>query len=466
MEQLHAKPAFLTAVEDLRPHVEGAIILPNDPAYDTARLCWNRNVDQLPTVIVAALTAHDVSTAVQFARGQGLDIAVQGIGHGNVRPADDCLLILTNQMTRITIDPEAHTATVGAGVQWGPVLAAAQAHGLAPLLGSSPTVGVVGYTLGGGLGWLGRKYGLAADNVIAFELVMADGQQRYVSAEENSSLFWALRGGGGCLGVVTSLTFRLFPVTTVYDGNLIYPLEMAPEVFRRYRAWIANAPDELTSSVLIMNFPPVPELPPVLSGQRFVIVRGCYCGSIAEGDALLQTWRDWQPPLVDAFVEMPFSAAATISNDPVDPMPVAVSGAWLRELSDEAIETIVAYGQGVNGRPSPLIFAEVRHAGGAISRTATETAVFGNRDAELLLSLVGAAPTPDAHAFLTSYIREMKGALQPALTGGVYMNFLEGIESQQRLRDGLAPGGYERLARLKAAFDPENLFRYSFNVTG
>ncbi|MCB8978822.1 MAG: BBE domain-containing protein, partial [Ardenticatenaceae bacterium] len=189
-----------------------------------------------------------------------------------------------------------------------------------------------------------------------------------------------------------------------------------------------------------------------------------YCGDLADGEALLAHWRTWQTPIVDDFKQISFREAASISNDPVDPLPGFNSGAWLRELNDEAIEAIVQYGLGQTGSPSPYIFAEVRHAGGAIKRVGTETAVYGNRDAELLLSLVGVAPDEVAHQFLQGYTAELMDAIRPSLTGGVYMNFLEGIESQQRIRDGLVSGGYERLSRLKAILDPENLFRYSFNI--
>lgn len=451
-------------ISELRARCQGQVIFPEDPQYNEARLAWNRKVEQHPAVIVIAETARDVATAVSFANQHNLGVAVQATGHGNVRPADDCLLILTREMSGVTIDPDAQTAYVEAGVQWGAVLAAAQEYGLAPLLGSSPTVGAVGYTLGGGLGWLGRKYGLSADNVIQFELVTADGQLRTASATENSDLFWGLRGGGGSLGIVTSMTIRLFPVSQVYAGNLFYPIEMAQDVFRHYRAWIASAPDELTSSVLVMNFPPIPDLPEFLRGQSFAMVRGCYCGPTAEGEALLRHWRDWQAPLIDDFKTISFREAATISNDPIDPLPSFNSGAWLNELSDEAIDAIVRYGAGIDG-PSPLIFAEVRHAGGAIRRVAAETAVYGNREAELVLSLVGIAPTPEAHQHLVGYTGQLKAALRPYLTGGVYMNFLEGVESQQRIRDGLAAGGYDRLARVKAKVDPENRLRYGFNIS-
>jgi FAD/FMN-containing dehydrogenase len=324
-------------------------------------------------------------------------------------------------------------------------------------------VGAIGYTLGGGLGWLGRKYGLSADNVLAFELVTPDGVLRRAAADENADLFWGLRGGGGSLGIVTGMTIRLFPVAEVYAGNLYYPAAMARDVFRHYRAWIADAPDELTSSVLVMNFPPLPVLPEFLRGQTFVIVRGCYCGPMAEGEALLRHWRDWRTPQLDHFGPMPFSAAATISNDPVDPLPGFNTGAWLSALSDDAIDAIVDHAVITDGSV-PLIFAEVRHAGGAIRRVPAQAAAFGNRDAELVLSVVGVTPFPGAQELLEAHGQSLKDALQPVLTGGVYMNFLEGEESRRRIRDGLAQGAYDRLAKLKAQVDPENVLRYGFNV--
>ena len=450
-------------VDELRAHVQGKVFTPETAGYDEARLAWNRKVVQYPAVIVAVETVSDVQTAVNFARRHNLGVAVQSTGHGNVRPADDCLLILTQEMNHVTIDPVGRTAAIEAGVQWGAVLAAAQEYDLAPLLGSSPGVGALGYTLGGGLGWLGRQYGLAIDSVLEFDLVTADGQRRKASATENSDLFWGLRGGGSSLAIVTRMTVRLYPVAQVYAGNLYYPAELAKEVFRHYRAWIGNAPDELTSSVLVMNFPPIPEIPDFLRGQSFAIVRGCYCGALDEGEGLLDHWRNWRAPMLDDFKPISFREAATISNDPVDPLPGFSSGAWLKDLSDETIEAIVSYALGMDG-PSPLIFAEVRHAGGAISRVNRDRAVYGNRGAELLLNYVGVTPTEEVHQQLAAYSERLKEAIRPSLTGGVYMNFLEGVESQQRIRDGLVAGGYEQLSRLKARYDPGNLLGYGFNI--
>jgi FAD/FMN-containing dehydrogenase len=451
------------AVIELRSHIRGQVILPSNPQYDRTRQAWNLSVNQRPALIVIAQCAEDVSQAVRFARRQGLGIAVQSGGHGVVLPANDALLVVTNQLRQLRLDAESQTAWVGAGLKWGMVLEKAQEVGLAPLLGSSPDVGVVGYTLGGGMGWLARKYGLAADSVISIELVTAGGEIIQASQEQSSDLFWGLRGGGGSFGVVTGMQIRLYPVTTVYGGNLVYPAELAREVIARYRDWIASAPDELTSSFVFMNFPPLPAVPEFLRGQSVVIVRGCYAGPIEQGEALLQSWRDWKKPLIDDFKAMPFSQVATISNDPEDPSPGLSSGAWLRELSDEAIDVLVRYAVSVNGS-SPLVAIEIRHAGGKIAKVDPQFNAFGNRDAALSLQMIGMTPTPEAYHQVGRYVEQFKRELGPYLTGGVYINFLEGEEARRRTRDAYLPETYRRLKTLKAKYDPQNVFRFGFDI--
>jgi FAD/FMN-containing dehydrogenase len=439
------------------------VILPGNPAYDAARQAWNLAIDQRPAVIVVAAGAADVAEAIRFARAAGLGVAVQSTGHGVVRPADDAVLIITSRLNAVRVNAVAQTAWVEAGAVWGAVLKEAQAAGLAPLLGSSPGVGVVGYTLGGGLGWLARKYGLAADSVRALEVVTADGQVRRASATENEDLFWALRGGGGGFGVVTGIEIQLYPVTTVFGGNLIYPIAMAREVLSRYRAWIATAPEELTSSVVIMNFPPLPAVPEFLRGRSAVIVRGLYCGPVAEGQALLQPWLDWQAPLANLWREMPFSEVATVSNDPKDPVPGYGTGAWMRALDDAAIDALIHYGVARAGS-APIVFAEVRHVAGALARIDQHANAFGNRDAGLLFNLGGLAPTPEARRQMAAHADEFLRALQPSLTGGAYPNFLNGREAPARTRDAYLPESYQRLKALKAQHDPDQLFRFGLNI--
>jgi hypothetical protein len=313
------------------------------------------------------------------------------------------------------------------------------------------------------MGWLARHFGLAADSVNYFEVVTADGRQVRASADENRDLFWGLRGGGGSLAIVTGMEVRLFPVTMVYGGNLIYPAALAPEVFRRYRDWVTALPEEMTSSIVLMNYPPFPEVPEVLRGQSMVIVRGCFCGPAVLGAALLQEWRQWQAPLIDDFKEMPFAAVATISNDPLDPVPGSSSGAWLHGLSDAAIATLIAHMVPAQGR-SPLTVAEVRHAGGAIARVDADSAAYGNREAPFILQMIAITPTPEVHAQAQQTMTAVKEGLRSDLTGGVYLNFLEGAEAQARIADGYSPAAFIRLQALKAQYDPENRLGYSFNI--
>jgi FAD/FMN-containing dehydrogenase len=449
--------------EGLAPMVKGRVVEPGDPAYDQARAAWNLTLQQMPAVIVFAQDADDVAAAVRWAMEEDLGVTVQATGHGAQVPPDDALLIKTSEMTGVAIDPATQTAWVEAGTKWGAVLAAAQEHGLAPLLGSSPDVGAVGYTLGGGLGWLARKYGLAADSALAFEVVTAAGHKLRVSEHEHPDLFWGLRGGGGGLAIVTRMQIRLFPVTTVYAGNLFYPAEMASDVLRRYRDWLPTLPDEMTSSVSLMNVPPLPMMPEALQGKSFAIVRGCYVGDLDAGADLLGYWRDWRAPAMDFFGPLPFTQAATISDDPEDPLPGVAAGFWLRELSDRANETLIRFAL-PQGGPPPIVFTEVRHIGGAVAGGDAGGAAYGNRDAELLMELVSFAPTPEAARSIRAHIAAMAEALGPDLTGGVYMNFMEGREAQTRVADAFSPEAFRRLQALKAVWDPDNRFRYAYAI--
>jgi FAD/FMN-containing dehydrogenase len=459
----HFARVAITPLDDLRSRVGGMVIVQGDPEYDAARAAWNLTVDQHPALIIVARDAADVVEAVRFARSAQLGIAVQATGHGVVRPADDALLLVTSQMDGVRVDANRKTAWVEAGAKWGRVLEKAQAVGLAPLLGSSPDVGAVGYTLGGGMGWLARKYGLSADSVNYFEVVTPTGRKLRVSHDCNADLFWGLRGGGGSLAIVTGMEIRLYPVTRVYGGSLFYPAAMAREVYARYREWITHAPDELTSSVAIVNFPPLPDFPEPLRGNSFVLVRGCYTGPTEGGEALVEYWRSWKKPLIDDFKRMPFSQVGSISDDPLDPVPVFSTSMWLRELTDEAIDTLVRSAAPVGGS-SPIFMAEIRHAGGAITTVDDAEAAYGNRDATLILHLIGIPMGDYGAQRLTRYASRLREDLAPALTGGVYINFQDGEESRKRIRRAYSEQNFRRLQVLKARFDPDNLLRYGFNI--
>ena len=458
-------PVDPAAVIALRDRVAGDVLTPDHDDY--AATCQGFNLANVhrPALVVSATSTADVAAAVTFARTHGRSVAVQATGHGAVRPADGAVLVETSRMTGVRVDAGRRTAWISAGCQWAQVIEEAQQHGLAPLSGSSPLVGAVGYTLGGGMGWLARPYGLAVDRVRRFEVVTADGAVVQASATEHADLFWALRGAGaGNLGIVTGMEMELVEVTEVYAGNLLYPASMAAEVIARWHDWLAEVPDTLTSAVTLMNFPPFEEVPEPLRGQSFVIVRGCHVGDRQEAEQLLDHWRAWREPALDMFGPLPVSQMATISNDPVDPMPAMATGAWLDRLDTAAIDALVT-GTYPSGGPPALIFAEIRHAGGAIARPPADSAV-GNRDARLSLEMVGLVPTAEAAAGLAAHTTALKAALGECRTGGVYLNFVEGEEKRRAVVAGTGAEAAARLACVKAQVDPDDLFDRGLDLTG
>lgn len=449
------------SLQFLKQQTTGSVLTSDSPDYETTRRGWDLSIDHHPAVIVVAETAQDVVASVRFANENHLGIAIQSTGHGIQQPADDNLLIITKNIKAIQIVPTAQTARIGAGVLWKEVLEAAAPHSLAGLAGSSPHVGVVGYTLGGGFGWLGRKYGFAADKVRSVDIVTPDGVLRHASATENSDLFWGLLGGSGNFGVVTALEFELVPLKTFYGGNLIYPAEIAADVFRFFRAWAKTNPNEQASSVALFKFPNIPQLPDEIRGKQQVFMRGVYAGNAAEGAALIQPWLDWRAPLVNSFQEMPFTEIGVVSNDTVAPGAAYSSVEQFDTLSDEAIDLIV---HAVLDNDSPYIYNEVRHGGGAYASAPNDTNAVGNRDAEFWLQMLGITPTPQAYAGAAAYTKQYKEKLRPYVRGSVYLNFMTGGESKERIKDAYLPESYERLVALKAKYDPQNLFRFSYQL--
>jgi FAD/FMN-containing dehydrogenase len=444
-------------------HLPGKVSLPSNPDFDQSRAAWNAAVDQYPAVIVFPETPEDVVAAVSLAREYNLPVAVQSTGHGVVRAADGAVLINTSRLQGLKIDPVERTAWVKGGVLWGRVLAEAQKNGLAPLLGSSPDVGAVGYTLGGGMGWLCRKFGLSIDSLLRIEIVTPDGVLRETSAEENEDLFWALRGGGGGFGVVTGMEIRLHPVTQVYAGNLLYPAAMAKEVFLRFSQWIENAPDELTASVNLATFPPLTAVPEPLRGQSFIIVRGCYAGEMQAGEQVISFWRDWQPPQIDQFRVLPFTQAAEISQDPLTPTPFSMTGGWLRELSPDAVDALIQYTLPQGGPPA-ITFSEVRLAGGAVARVDPESCAYSHRGETLIWTSMAVIPSEDANRRASTQFEALRAALGPVLTGKSYMNFQAGDEAYTRTHEGYSPAALERLRKIKAKYDPDYRFSYGYNL--
>ena len=451
-------PETLLHARALRARLEGELVLPGDESWDEARQAWNLAVDQRPAAVALPETADDVVAIVDFAREHGLRVAPQGTGHnaGPLGWLDETILVKTSRMRRVEVDPESRRARVEAGVLWMEVTEAASEHGLVGLAGSSPDVGVVGYSLGGGVSWLARKHGLSANSVIAIELVTADGRLLRVDADHEPDIFWALRGGGGNFGIVTSLDIRLYPISEVYAGWLIWPIERAPEVLSAWREWTDSVPDEITSVGRMLNIPPLPDVPEPLRGRSVVVVEATYIGDEADGAELIAPLRALEPEL-DTFATIPASTLHHLHMDPEQPVPGKADGMMLEDLTPEAIETTTA----IVGPGSPLLSVEFRHLGGALARTAPGSGILGSLDGSYLMFAVGITPTPEAEAAVEHEVTRVQRALARWDSGRMYLNFAEHGRSGRVL---FGEDGYARLRRLKTEIDPDNVFHANHQI--
>jgi FAD/FMN-containing dehydrogenase len=450
------RQADVADVEALRSQLTGSVVTPADEDWDEARQAWNLAVDQRPALVALAETAQDVAAVVGYAAENRLQVAPQGTGHNAIAlgSLDDTILLKTSRMRGVTIDAQARTARAEAGVIWIEVVEAAARHGLASLAGSSPDVGVVGYTLGGGLSWLGRKHGLAANNVVAVELVTADGRLVRATRDEEPDLFWAVRGGGGAFGVVTAIEFRLFPIEEVYAGVLWFPFERAADVLHAWRDFVeAGTPDELTTVGRLLQLPPLPVIPEPVRGKSFVILEAIYLGDEAEGARLLEPLRALGPVL-DTVATIPVEALAHLHMDPEEPVPGAGDGDLLAELTPEAIDAVVAAAGPGSG--SSLLSVELRQLGGAIARPAADHGAISAFDAQFALFAVGMAPTPELKAKAEADSKAVLAALEPWVARQTYMNFVERREDARRF---VSEAAYHRLRRIKSAVDPYDVIR-------
>ncbi|PDP86688.1 FAD-dependent oxygenase [Glycomyces fuscus] len=442
------------AAADLTRRVRGPVLLPGQRGYDQERAGFNLAVEQRPALVVGATGAADVRAAVGFAADHALPVAVQATGHGAGRPIDGGLLVTTRRMADVHVDATARTARVGAGVRWSQVVERAAPFGLAPLNGSSPLVGAVGYTLGGGLPVLSRTFGWAADHVRGIDLVTADGRSRSVGPDRDADLFWALRGGRNGFGVVTSMEIGLVPVAELYGGGLHFPGEQASRVLHAWREWTGEVPETMNSSVALLRLPDTDGVPAPLRGRRTVHVRVAHTGPADEGAALLRPLRDLGPRLLDTVGTIPYTAIGAVHQDPTLPQSYDERSLMLRAFDGPAVDTLVeAAGPGPG---TGIVMAEVRHLGGALGREPRHPGALDHRDAAFSLSLL-TPPAGTAEAG-PSPAEELLARMEPWGTGRRFLNFLGGPGGSGLAHEAFTPEALARLAAVKAAHDPGGLF--------
>jgi FAD/FMN-containing dehydrogenase len=457
--------ASIIDVAELRGSVTGPVVLPGDDGYAAEVASNNLNNPLVPAVAVGVSSVADVQATVRFAARHHLPVAVRATGHQTARDAHGAVLINLARLDGIHIDAEARTARVEGGVRWAAVVHAAAEHGLAPINGSAPTVSVIGYTLGGGQGpVLSRSLGYAADHVRQIDLVTADGTLRHVAASSEPDLFWALRGGKGNLGVVTAIEFDLFPVTEFYGGGVHFAGEQMAEVLTAWRTWAPTLPETATTSIAVQRLPPVPDLPEPLRGAFVVHVRFAYLGPAEEGERLFAPVRAAAPPLIDAVKILPYHQNALIHLDPTEPLPYYDRTTTLREVSSEVVDALVEFAGPGSG--NPLVHIEIRALGGALDREPAIANAVPTRGIPYVV-FGFAADGPDQADISRDWLAGMVRTFEPWTASDRQMvNFLSKDEattpSEVRLAYGL--DRYDRLAHIKRAIDPDNMFRNNHNI--
>ncbi|HEY7702601.1 MAG TPA: FAD-binding oxidoreductase [Candidatus Limnocylindrales bacterium] len=455
-------PAFVATPNDLTAFVAGitgTVIRPEDDAYETAREVHNATIDRRPMLIVQAVSAADVARTVLFARETGLELAVRGGAHSlaGYGTSEGGIVLDLGQMKGLHIDPVRRLAWAQAGLRAGEYTAAAARHGLATPFGDTGSVGLGGLTLGGGIGWLVRKYGLTIDALVSVEIVTADGRIVIASASENPDLFWAVRGGGGNFGVVTRFQFRLYPVSDILGGALFLP--PTREVLRGLEAVAAAAPEALTTISTLMPAPPAPFIPETVHGKLTLVVMFVYDGDPESGQAALEPFRALATPLAEMVMPMPYVGIYELLKDAEQRGSASHRSLFLETLDDEAIDIIL---ERMAAPSSPAAMTQIRILGGQMARVSSDATAFAHRDAKVMVVLItpfeDVAETPLHAAWTQSYYE----ALRPRSTG-VYSNFLE-AEGEVRVREAYPDATYRRLAEVKRRYDPSNTFRLNQNI--
>jgi len=450
---------------ELDEQLRGSLVRPGDEDYDAARSVWNGMIDRRPALVVRCAGAADVIAGLRFAREHELVVAVRGGAHNvaGFGTCDDGVVLDLSPMKGIRVDPRSSTTRAQGGVVWGELDQETQAFGLATTGGLVSGTGVAGFTLGGGIGWLMRKHGLACDNLVAADVVTADGRLMSASAVENEELFWGLRGGGGNFGIVTSFEFRLHPVgPIVFGGALFYELQRAYELLRFYREWTPTLPDELTTMVAFLTAPPLPFIPERYHVTKMVAIALCWIGALDQGEAAIAALRGFGAPAAEQVGPLPYRALQGMFDASA---PRGIHSYWKSEylagLEDGAIDALVA---GIGGFESPFSTVHVRHVEGAVARASDEATAFGRRDSRYIVNVIGMWPDPALHDGEIANVGSTAGAARAFSPGGAYLNFFDADEGEARIRAAYGEAKYERLVALKNQYDPDNVFRLNQNI--
>ncbi|HEX5560539.1 MAG TPA: FAD-binding oxidoreductase [Nocardioidaceae bacterium] len=446
--------------ESLRGLCGGAVQLPGDPGYDEARMPWNVAFDQRPAAVAYPANADEVGEVVRAAAAAGLRVAPQGTGHnaGPLGDLSDAVLLRTSAMTGVEVDAERRVARVGAGVLWLDVVEAAATHGLAVLHGSSPDVGVVGYSLGGGVGWYARQLGMATNSVVGVDLVLGDGTRLRADADTNPDVFWAVRGGGGSFGIVTSMELRLFDIASAYAGMLLWDQMHAEKVLRTWADWAVDAPDCVTTSFRMLNLPPMPELPEFLRGRQLVVIDGAVLAEDDRAQEVLADLRALQPEM-DTFARVPAASLVRLHMDPEGPTPGVSASTLLAGLPEPAIESFLALTG--RGSGSTLLAAELRQLGGALGRPAEGAGALPMLDGRFILFGVAIAATPELAARGHADATALVDALAPYSSGRDYLNF---AETKVDVSASYRAETWRRLTGVRSAVDPAGVLKANHEV--
>jgi FAD/FMN-containing dehydrogenase len=463
MEQQNTSVALEeTAVQELASHLRGTLLRPGDAGYEQARAVYNGMINKHPALIARCVDVADVIAAVNFAREHQLTLAVRGGGHSGpgLGTCDDGLVIDLTQMKGIHVDPVARTARVEGGCTLGDVDHATHPFGLAVPSGLMATTGIGGLTLGGGTGYLARSYGLTIDNLLGVDLVLADGSFVTASAEEHTDLFWAIRGGGGNFGVVTSFLFQLHPISMVYGGPMLWPMEQAADVMKFWRDFILHAPEEINGWFAFLTVPPAPPFPEQLHLQKMCAIIWCYSGALEQADTLFQPIRATIPPAVDFAGPIPFPVLQSLFDALY---PKGLQWYWkadfFTELSDKAIDLYIKYGAQLPTMHSSMHLYPLN---GAVHRVGASDTAFSFREANFAEVIIAVDPDPANNERMIGWARDYWMALHPYSAGGSYINMImdEGADTvKAAYRDN-----YARLAQIKAMYDPGNLFHVNQNI--